>query len=224
MCISSDDIETLELTYKRLSIILSDHTPNVHSDCNHGRLSQCRGSRWAWGRSDGLHSWENLDLAAHFFKFGWSTSVMWDRQRCRRAPTVGKMQWSDIKGVGASSGKWPVAQPGSFCHLHQPQPAKITATLSQICLTLSQRASIRTLTFPASQIPSQGHTVAPAGQNCGGWVRDSWEFAWAPNPLTLWPFVSPVCPCHSTAGEHQPLLSPGSKNYKQTFTIIPLLP
>lgn len=214
MWISLDDIETLELTYKgsQLSSVTTHQTYTLTATV--AGFPSLEGSRWASGSSDGLHSWENLDLVGHFFKCVWSASVMWDRQRCRRAPTVGELQWSDIKGVGAFSGKWPVVQSGSFCHLHQPRPAKITAALSQICLTLSQRARTRTLTFPASQIPSQGHTVAPAGQNCGGWVRDSWECMWAPNPLTLWPFVAPVCPCHSTAVEYQPLLSQVSKNYK----------
>lgn len=52
--------------------------------------------------------------------------------------------------------------------LSSPRPAEITAALSRILLALSQRTGARTLTFPASQIPSQGHIVAPDGQDREG--------------------------------------------------------
>lgn len=99
MWISLDDIETLELTYRGSQ--WRGHTPK-----NTFRLQSLQGfpdqegSRWAGGCSDGPHSWENLNLAGHFFRYGWSASVMWDGQRCREAPTVSDQRKEDIKGAG----------------------------------------------------------------------------------------------------------------------------
>lgn len=85
---------------------------------------------------------------------------------CRRAAMsrhqkVPGVEWKVTRGTS-------LAQSGSVCHPQQPRPAKVMAALSEICPTLSQRISTLTLTFPASQIPSQGHIVAPAGQDWEG--------------------------------------------------------
>lgn len=163
MWISLDDIETLELTYRGSQ--WRGHTPkNTFRPQSLQGFPDQEGSRWAGGCSDGPHSWENLNLAGHFFRYGWSASVMWDGQRCREAPTVSEHH----QRRRASGGKWPAIQSGPVCHPQYPRPVEITATLSQILLKLSQRTSVHTLTFPASQIPSQGHIVAPAGQDWEG--------------------------------------------------------
>lgn len=103
-----DDIETLELTYRgsQLSPMTRPHTKK---HIQTAVITGYEGARWARGCSDGLHSWENLNLAGHFFRFGWSTSVMWDRPECGEAPTVSEQQWADIKGIRrlVESDPWP---------------------------------------------------------------------------------------------------------------------
>lgn len=133
---------------------------------------------------------KTLNLPAHFFGYGWSASVMWDRRGRRDAPTVGEPRWPDIKGPKASGGKWPAAHSGLVCRPQQPRPAKITAALSQICLTLSQRTNTHTLTFPAipdSQSRSDYGTCW-TGRGVGG-GGGSWEWVWTPNRMTLWPLL-----------------------------------
>lgn len=150
------------INLQRLSTVPYDWATHAchRVDCYDCRVSQVkRCPDGMGGCSDGLHSWENLNLAGHFFRYGWSASIMCDMRGCRETPTVGVLRWADIKGSRRPVESDPRSSLAQSAAADTPWPAEITATLSQICLTLSQRASAHTLTYPASQIPSQGHTI-----------------------------------------------------------------
>lgn len=141
--ISLDDIETLELTYRgsQLSPMTRPHTPKNAHRLRSSQVKRGPDGLRAGACSDGPHSSENLNLAAHFFRFGWSASVTWDRRGRREAPTVRRAAVS------------------------RHQRCRIESDPAVQSVTDPRR---RTLTFLTSQIPSQGHIVAPAGHDWEG--------------------------------------------------------
>ncbi len=118
MWISSDDIETLELTYRgsQLSPMTRPHTKKRIQAAITAGFPRLRGVQMGWGMLRWAAFLRKLKPGGTFFQI-W---VVWDRRGRRKAPTVSGQRWADIKGVGRPAEKWPAVQSGSVCHPQYP--------------------------------------------------------------------------------------------------------
>lgn len=117
------------------------------------------------GCSDGRHSWENLNLEGHFFRYGWSVSVMLDRRgsgtNCWRAAS---RRHQKVDGV-----RW------KMTHDH-------------VWLSLSPSAHVGSTTLPPGLPRSQPRCHGSASQHPRGpaLTHSHTPHPWFPVRVALW--------------------------------------
>lgn len=187
MWISLDDIETSELTYKssQLSLMTRPHTQSMPR-C-HRTVSQVKRG------PDGLHHAqmdhilkENLNLLGAFFQI-WvvcQSNVLWG---CRKAPTVGKPWWADIKGVGHPIWKWPTQSSlAQSVTLSIPSPPRSQPPCHKSASDCPRGRALRHSHSQHPRLPVQvtlWHLLDRTERDVTGIC----DWMWTSDTVTLWP-------------------------------------